>query len=141
MYFDRSISEDSSINVSIEHPHSYNYNYDNESNTKHKSYCECGEYILQDHNYVDYEKISDEYHTEICNCGYEHENQAHFEHRYGYTLFDTQNHNIYCICGHLIKTEKHNLRFLNGGSYCTLCGYEKKTGLDIMGKKEENMIM
>jgi len=124
-----------------EYVHSYNDYYEHLSSTQHKAYCECGECIVQDHNYNSYTQKSDSCHTAMCVCGYEHENQAHFEYRYGYTLFDTKNHNIYCVCGHLVKTEEHSFRFLAGRSCCTLCGYEKKDGFDIMKKEENNIIL
>ena len=79
-------------------------------------------------NYVDYVKTSDTHHTAICECGYE-ENQQHFNYRYGNSIVDTSTHRIYCICGHMIKTEEHIFRLIAGRNICTLCGYEKQGGL------------
>ena len=122
--------------------HSYTDHYDPYSTTEHKTYCECGEYIIQDHNYVDYEKTSDTCHTEICVCGYESENQEHFAYRYSYTVMDNDNHKVYCACGHLIREEYHSCVTVLDTTRCTLCGYVRKPGGNvIMGKKDEEQII
>ena len=129
------------VDISIHMP-SYTHHYDQLSSTQHKAYCECGEYIIQDHNYVDYEKTSDTCHTEICVCGYELENQEHFAYRYSYTVMDNDNHKVYCACGHLLREEYHNCVTVLDTTRCTLCGYVRKPGGNvIMGKKDEEQII
>ena len=44
---------DYDFGVSIQsHTHSYNYNYESVDSAKHKSYCYCGEYILESHMFT-----------------------------------------------------------------------------------------
>ena len=112
LWFDRNISDDYSINLSIEHPHSYTHHYENESITQHKAYCWCGEYITESHQYVD----------GVCTlCG-----EAH-EHLYGYSWLSDTTHQEVCLCGDEGDIKPHVVKmgsFTGGTMYatCLLCG-------------------
>jgi hypothetical protein len=70
LHYNKNNTSDKLISVSIEHSHSYNDSFDAYSAVQHKAYCECGEYVLQDHSYTEHEKISNTHHLSTCACGY-----------------------------------------------------------------------
>ena len=86
------------------HMHSYTDHYGEPSETQHKAYCECGEYITQIHNYS-YTNITDTHHTVTCVCGLTEETKEHYYHHYARN--DTLTHYVYCECGHYIGTSFH----------------------------------
>ncbi len=120
--------------------HTYTDHYSQLSSSQHIAYCECGEYVLQDHNYTDYANITDSHHTAVCVCGAVASTQeAHVATRCvsnGSSL-----HSIYCKCGYLISHDLHEMLIIDlRYSKCMYCGYVRDNsvpGQIIMGVEDE----
>ena len=105
--------------------HSYVNHYEPYISTQHKAYCECGEYITQDHNYF-YTDITDTHHTATCVCGLTEEPEEHYYHHYARN--DTLKHHVYCECGYYIGTSFHVVSAQGVGLFkiCIHCGEKLK---------------
>lgn len=55
-------------NEEIQIPHSYGISFEYDDSDKHRSYCECGNYIEEEHEFKFYHEIDDEYHVVYCKC-------------------------------------------------------------------------
>ena len=92
------------IVVSVIREHNYICSYESTSSTQHKAYCECGEYELQDHSFV----------NNVCTiCGVAHTH----DYTYDGEKISSFMHKAYCWCGEYI-TEGHTV--VDG--VCSLCG-------------------
>ena len=93
--------------------HFYTHQYVSYSNYAHKAFCECGEYILEDHRH-----LAPSY--DCVFCGAEH------EHTYGtsYEWISDKSHTAYCVCGeshiegHVVSATAFPI---NGRKICLLC--------------------
>ncbi len=94
--------------------HFYTHQYVSYSNYAHKAFCECGEYILEDHL-----RLAPSY--DCVLCGDEH------THTYGrsYEWVSDKIHTTTCVCGE-IKSEGHVVSAtalpIHGRKVCLLCG-------------------
>ena len=96
------------------HFHLYTHHYQQYTDYAHKAFCECGEYILEEHSLnLNYQ---------CWECGDEH------EHTYGerYEWASETNHTSYCLCGES-KIEGHVINqsaapFPGRLKVCLLCG-------------------
>ena len=112
--------------------HSYVNHYEPYISTQHKAYCECGEYITQDHNYS-YTDITDTHHTATCVCGLNEEPEEHYIHHYARN--NSLTHYVYCECGES-KLSAHVVSSGSGGiltkKICIFCGEIVDKGLSII---------
>ena len=103
-----------------EYIHSYDNNYESSSTTQHKAYCECGEYVFQNHVIQNNECIA-------CGEPHTHDYSDHFVHE------DSTTHKSYCICGgyiisgHVVSNEE----YISGKRYatCLACGGMASLGM------------
>ena len=98
----------------------YNDHYEQYSATQHKAYCECGEYVLEDHfiamNFC-----------QLCDAPHTHDYSDH------YIPKTNSTHISYCICGstsiqpHVVSAGA----FSSGNKYaiCLACGGTATTGI------------
>jgi hypothetical protein len=82
---------------------------------KHRAYCECGEYILEDHRH-----LAPSYDCVFCGAEHEHTYETSYE------WISDKSHTAYCVCGES-KIEGHvvsqnALPLLGGRKVCLLCG-------------------
>ena len=98
--------------------HSFDSSYAQFSTYQHKAYCECGDYILEDHT-SDNELI-----INGCTlCGEPH-GHTYSDH---YTWLDGTSHTAYCVCGtshiepHVIARDS-SIFALKPFKTCMLCG-------------------
>lgn len=104
--------------------HSYDYDYINYNAYKHVAYCECGEYVLEDHLH-----LAPSY--DCVLCGAEH------THTYGmsYEWVSDKIHTTTCVCGET-KSEGHVVSAtalpIHGRKVCLLCGGLASEGLSQM---------
>ena len=120
LWFDRSISDDYSINLSIAHPHSYTNHYEQYSATQHKAYCECGEYITASHEIV----------GGVCTlCGEPHEHSYNGDCVWKSFTY----HRDYCECGDYIDSAHVVSAGAFGGgnkyAFCLACGGRAEIGI------------
>ena len=114
--FGRVNTSDETVSVNITHTHDYTDHYEQATSTYHKIYCQCGAYVTEEHQMVNY----------VCSlCGEPH------EHTYGYIWKSDTSHRALCICGnrvdgpHVISTND-----LSGGyATCLLCGGRASFGV------------
>ena len=105
----------------IPHAHSYTQNYESSSTTQHKAYCECGEYVFQNHVIQNNECIA---------CGEPHTTHDYSDH---FVHEDSTTHKSYCICGgyiisgHVVSNEE----YISGKRYatCLACGGMASLGM------------
>ena len=101
--------------------HSYTNNYEPYTNTQHKAYCRCGDYVLKNHDiFMDSCKLCDAPHT--------HDYSDH------YVPETSSAHRSYCACGVSILSP-HVISSCTGKpgiKICIFCGALITTGLDIM---------
>ena len=101
--------------------HSYTQNYESVSTTQHKAYCECGEYVFQNHVIQNNECIA---------CGEPHTTHDYSDH---FVHEDSTTHKSYCICGgyiisgHVVSNEE----YISGKRYaiCLACGGMASLGM------------
>ena len=98
------------------HMHSYTDHHGEQTETEHVAYCECGEYIIQNHHFS-YTNITDTHHTTACVCGQVGETEEHYS--YSYSRYDTLKHRVYCECGHYIGISYHVVNA--GGGFFKIC--------------------
>ena len=93
--------------------HTYNYSHLPNNAYKHFAFCECGEYILEDHRHV-----APSY--DCVFCGAEHEHTYDMSHEW----VSDKIHTATCVCGES-KSEGHVVSAtafpINGRKICLLC--------------------
>ncbi len=105
--------------------HTYTQSYVNDSSTSHKSYCSCGDYIIEEHSYTDhYLQDSETSHRKYCVCGaYILEAHSYTDH---YEKDNSSGHYAYCACGARIHTAHVLIRPVGGSigglGVCKYCG-------------------
>lgn len=118
-----------SFNITVEtaeHIHNYTYSYETSTTLKHKAYCLCGEYINEQHNFV----------NNVCtNCG------QTYSHTHSYTYQSHGNgrtHSKICSCG--ISTTEPCIGTAGLGSVirCVSCNQVMSSGSIIMGDNEND---
>ena len=113
-----------SFNIIVEtteHVHEYTYSYETSTTLKHKAYCSCGEYINEQHNFV----------NNVCTeCG------QTYSHTHSYTYQSHGNgrtHSKMCSCG--ISTTESCIGLAEPGAAtrCVKCNQVMSSGSIIMG--------
>ena len=98
--------------LTYNHLHSYDNHFESYTNTQHKAYCWCGEYIKVPHQVI----------NGVCTlCGESH------EHLFTYTWLSNTTHQETCFCGEEGNIKPHVVdidSFAGGTMYatCLLCG-------------------
>ncbi|MBQ4443578.1 MAG: hypothetical protein II896_02820 [Clostridia bacterium] len=94
--------------------------YEPYNNTQHMVICECGDYILQNHDYSELAVISGTQHAYVCVCGdYIGANNHSFS---APVDFNQYYHIITCSeCGY-VKHAAHDFRTVGGWRVCQECG-------------------
>ena len=100
--FGRDSTWDKYINAIVLFGHKYLY--ENHSDTHHKAYCSCGEFIYEQHE-IDGDRCV------LCNEPHTHE--------YSYESISNTHHEAYCSCGESVE----GLHMFHNGT-CPLCGFE-----------------
>ena len=94
--------------------HFYTHQYVSYSNYAHKAFCECGEYILEDHRH-----LAPSYDCVFCGAEHEHTYETSYE------WISDKSHTAYCVCGeshiegHVVSATAFPI---NGRKVCLLCG-------------------
>lgn len=105
----------------IEHVHNYSYSYETSTTLKHKAYCSCGEYINEQHNYV----------NNVCTeCG------QTYSHTHSYTYQSHGNgrtHSKMCSCGISTTESCIGLAEVGAATRCVKCNQVMSSGSIIMG--------
>lgn len=108
------------VDVSI-NTHPYTDRFEQHSSKQHKAYCECGEYVFQNHVIQNNECIA---------CGEPHTTHDYSDH---FVHEDSTTHKSYCICGgyiisgHVVSNEE----YISGKRYatCLACGGMASLGM------------
>ena len=104
--------------------HTYNNSYSTHSSDQHKAYCECGEYILQDHLLFKESAC-----CSLCGEPHTHDYSDH------YARETSRAHRSYCACGASMLSA-HVVSGSSGGALgiklCIFCGEIVTAGQSIM---------
>ena len=97
------------------HFHLYTHHYQQYTAYAHKAFCECGEYVLEDHRH-----LAPSYDCVFCGAEHEHTYETSYE------WISDKSHTAYCVCGES-KIEGHvvsqnTLPLPGGRKICLLCG-------------------
>lgn len=111
------------LSYSFYEEHTYNNSYSTHSATQHKAYCECGEYILEEHLNFKANPCS------LCGEPHTHDYSDH------YARETSLAHRSYCACGES-RLSAHVVSGSSGGvlgkKRCIFCGEMVTTGQSIM---------
>lgn len=97
--------------------HVYNFNYISNDKSYHRSYCICGEYIVQSHELIEDEGVLK------CICGFEPIVHLHSPVEYE-SLNDGIKHYKICACGYKELEYCIGLNTGLGFSICTKCNQQ-----------------
>lgn len=118
-----------SFNITVEtteHIHEYTYSYETSTTLKHKAYCSCGEYINEQHNYV----------NNVCTeCG------QTYSHTHSYTYQSHGNgrtHSKMCSCGISTTESCIGLAEVGAATRCVKCNQVMSSGSIIMGNNDND---
>ena len=112
-------------------PHDYTHRYVSQSSTAHYAYCECGNSILQSHNFTETAT-----HKLCTECGY----RVAINHTHSYIYRPNNNgrtHRKICTCGDSSLEACLGMKQNDGKSYCIKCGQEVGGTLLLSTEDEE----
>ena len=96
------------------HVGSYTHHYQQYTDYAHKAFCECGEYVLEDHRH-----LAPSYDCIFCGAEHEHTYETSYE------WISDKSHTAYCVCGeshiegHVVSATAFPI---HGRKVCLLCG-------------------
>jgi len=104
--------------------HSYTNKYVSNEVNGHYSYCICGAYITEEHNYVECC-----YDGKVCTlCGYKDHTSCHtHSYNFAYESSSSSYHKAFCKCGRYVSQRHTLVACCSRGSKCSLCGYKNHT--------------